>query len=289
MTPLIRKEFPLIHTTIINNYSRLTAKLFILPALLIMLILIFLYSQNALSIDGYIGVQRKCFFYLNSYLGQYPSLEFNLTQLGDAIISFAFLSIFIIYAPKIWEALIPASLVSLLFSCSLKNIFGVPRPAAMFDKSSFIIVGKAVSGHTSLPSGHSITIFNTLTILLFAFMPQKVNHRIIWSVLIVTIGLMLVFTRVGVGAHYPIDVITGSIVGYVSGITGIFISRKYKIWSNMLTRKYYPIFILFLLVCCLCITNRMINENLIIYYLSLASLVFPLYKIIFIYVQNIKE
>ena len=76
-----------------------------------------------------------------------------------------------------------------------------------------------------------ITVFTTLTILLFAFMPQKLKYKILLVFFIITTGLIIVFTGVGVEAHYPLDVIIGSIIGYISGLIGIFISRKYKFWT----------------------------------------------------------
>lgn len=275
-----------INKFIIDNYLRLKPSLFFLPIFLLITIVFFLYNQNALSNDAYIKIQKESFFFINYYLGQYPKLQFNLTQLGDNLIFLSLLSILIMYAPKIWESLISSLLLSLVFSCLLKKIFAVPRPAAVFDHSSFIIVGNTLSGHTSLPSGHSITIFAILPILLFAFMPPKVRHRILWSFFIILIGSVLVFTRVGVGAHYPLDVIIGSIIGYILGLTGIFISRKYKIWTWINDKKYYPIFILLFLICGISLINRIMIENLVIYYLSVTSLMISLYKIITIYVKK---
>ncbi|MCO5287007.1 MAG: phosphatase PAP2 family protein [Chitinophagaceae bacterium] len=277
------------NTAVSENLSRLRAIIFLLPVLLVICLLWFLHYQNALSIDGYIRVQKNSFYFLNSFLGKYPNLLFNLTQLGDAIVFLSFLSVFIVYTPKIWEVLIPALLLSFILSYSLKAIFAVPRPAAVFDHNSFVIVGKIRAGNTSLPSGHSITVFTILAVLLFAFMPRKMDNKIIWSLLIVSFGIMLIFTRVGIGAHYPIDVIAGGIVGYIAGLTGIFISCRYKIWSRITRKKYYPIFILFLLICAATLINKIIKQNLIIYYLSLASLIVPLYKIIYAYAKSIKK
>ncbi len=271
---------------IIDNYSRLKPSLFFLPIFLLIIIILFLYNQNALSTDAYIKIQKESFFFGNYYLGQYPNLQFNLTQLGDDLIFLSLLSILIMYAPRVWESLISSLLLSLVFSCLLKKIFAVPRPAAVFDHSSFIIVGNTLSGHTSLPSGHSITIFAILTILLFAFMPTKTGYRILWSFFIILTGSVLVFTRVGVGAHYPLDVIIGAIIGYILGLTGIFISRKYKIWSWINDKKYYPIFILLFLICGISLINRIMVDNLTIYYISIASLTISLYKTITVYVKK---
>ena len=274
------------NVNISNNYSRLKPSLFFLPLFFLIAIVSFLGSKGALCADKYIEIQKDCFFYINSHLGQYPNLEYNLTQFGDALVFLSFLSLFVIYAPKIWEALLSTLLVSLLLCCPFKSMFAVPRPAATFDNNSFIIVGKAVCGHNSCPSGHSITIFAILTVLLFAFMPKETKFKILWVFSFITIGFFLAFTRVGVGAHYPLDVIIGSIVGHICGLLGIFISRKYKIWAWINNKKFYPIFILLFLICCVTLINRIINENLIIFYFAFISLAVSLYKIITIYVKK---
>jgi membrane-associated phospholipid phosphatase len=274
------------NTNVASNYSRLKPSLFFLPIFLLITIALFLYTQHSLHADKYIQLQKESFFSINYKLGQFPNIEYNITQLGDALILLSFLSVFIVYAPKIWQVLISASLVSLIFSNLLKNIFAVPRPAVVFDNNSFIIVGKAAVGFASLPSGHSITVFTTLTVLLFAFMPKQGYHKVLGVVFTLLVGWMIAFTRVGVGAHYPLDVIIGSIVGYISGLTGIFIDQKFKIWAWINNQKYYPVFILLLLISGVLLVNRIIIENLMIFYLALASLFFPLYKMIYVSVKK---
>ncbi len=271
---------------VITNYSKLKLTLFIFPSFLLITIGLFLYSQDSLNVYQYVQIQKDFFFFINHHLGQYPTIEYNLTQIGDASILLSFLTIFILYAPKMWEALLSASLVSLLFSTVLKNIFLVPRPATIFDNTTFIIIGKTAVGHASLPSGHSITVFTTLSVLLFAFMPKLLKNKILWIFSIISIGLIIVFTRVGVGAHHPLDVIIGSIIGYLSGLLGIFISRRYKIWSWINNKKYYSIFILLMLIAAISLINKIINENLVVYYLALISLFVSLYKIIYVYVKK---
>lgn len=274
------------NTTVIHNFAKLRFSLFFLPLFLLIAIVVFLYSLDSLNVEGYVQVQKKCFLLINHHLGQYPTIEQNLTQIGDASIILSFLIIFIIYAPKMWEALISASLVSLVFSKVLKNIFDIPRPAVVFDNDSFIIIGKTAVGFSSLPSGHSITIFTTLTVLLFTFMPKILKYKIFWIISIVSVGLFIAFSRVAVGAHHPLDVIIGSIIGYISGITGIFISRKYKIWSWVNVKKYYPIFMILILASSISIISKIAFENLIIFYLAIIALLISLYKIVDVYVKK---
>ncbi|HRP34200.1 MAG TPA: phosphatase PAP2 family protein [Agriterribacter sp.] len=270
----------------INMYSKLRLSSFVPPVLMLIIFFVFLYSHNALGVKEYIHIQKDRFFLINQILGQYPAIVNNLSQLGDALIFLSFLGILIVYIPKIWESLFSALLVCLLYSFVLKNFFAVPRPAAVFDHSSFIIVGKTLSGHNSLPSGHSMTIFTILTVLFFALMPQKLPYKMLMFLLMVVAGFLLAFTRVGVGAHYPLDVILGSIIGYISGLTGIFISRKYEIWTWINNKKYYPVIVLLFLICCIYIVGKIIDENLLIFYFALASCVVTIFKVIQIYAKR---
>ena len=276
----------IINSKVIANYSRLRLSLFFLPLFILTTFILFLYSQKALSVDGYVQIQKNCFFFINVKLSQFPAIIYNLTQIGDALIFMSFLTLFILYAPKMWEALLSASLVSAIFSRGLKDLFHVPRPAEAFDNTSFTIIGKTLPGFSSLPSGHSITVFTILTVLLFAFMPKKLHYKILWVFLLLITGLTLVFTRVGVGAHHPLDVINGSVIGYICGLIGIFISRKYKIWDWINNKKYYPFFIVLFLVCCAVLITKISKENLIIFYLALISLILSLYKITYAYIQK---
>lgn len=269
-----------------NNYCKLRISAFIFPSLLLGCIILWLYSKNALDINKYVELQKGSFLYINHNLSQYPYLQNNLTQFGDALVFLSFLGIFVIYAPKIWEVLLSASLVSVLLCYSLKKIFAVPRPAAMIDNDTFVIIGKKLSGSNSLPSGHSVTIFTVLTVLIFAFIPQKTKYKSVYLFSVFTLGSVLAFSRVGVGAHYPIDVITGSIIGYISGLIGIFISTKYKIFNWIGSTKYYPIMLLFFLISSVLLISRIISDNLIVFYLALASVVISIYKIICVYVQK---
>jgi membrane-associated phospholipid phosphatase len=260
-----------------ENFAKVRPSCFILPVGLLIAIAIFLYKEDALNIDSYRQIQKGAFYYINSKLSQFPNFEFNLTQLGDALVLLSFLTILIIRRPKIWEYLITSSLVSLLATCVLKTFFSVPRPAATFSNKSFTIIGDTLTCNNSLPSGHTITIFTTLTVLMFGFMPKKLKNRILWCLAIMATGLFIALSRVAVGAHYPLDVFIGSIVGYMCGITGILICQKYNLWGWICERKYYPFFIGLFLICCFVLITKITSNNLFIFYLSIVSLAFSSY------------
>lgn len=274
---------------ITDNYKKVSFYLLLLPIFIISAIIGLLYSQNALNVMGYVNIQKNVFYFLNGKLSQFPILEDNLTQIGDAFIGMSLLSILIIYTPKMWEALLSASLVSLVFSKTFKEIFDIPRPATIFDNDSFNIIGETLVGYSSLPSGHSITTFTLLTVCMFAFAPKKTTYRYLWFICLVLLGLLIAFTRVGVGAHHPFDVIIGSTFGFTSGLLGIFITRKYKIWTWIANKKFYPIFILIFLGCLIIIITKIIDKNLFVFYLALLSLIVSLFIITKSYVQNFKK
>ena len=221
-----------------DNFKKVKLGLLFSPFCLLCLVTFYVIFFNTGEgyVDGYVNIQKDLFFYLNGKLSEFPNLQFNLTQLGDVLIFFPFLTVFIVYAPKIWEALLSSAILSLLVSAILKKIFAMPRPAAIFENESFVIIGKILSGNTSLPSGHSIATFVVITILLFAFMPKRNKYKVIWSSFILMLGFIIAFSRVGVGAHYPIDVIVGSIIGYIVTVIGIQISNKVD-WFAWISNK----------------------------------------------------
>lgn len=274
------------NNTVINNFKKLNLSVLFIPLGLIFTIITFLYYNDAWTTEGYIAIQKKLFFELNTLLAPYSTLENNFTQMGDALVFLSLLSVLIINVPKLWEALLSASLLSLLFSSMLKKIFAIPRPAAVFDQESFNIVGRVLTGHNSLPSGHSITVFTVIMVLMIGFMPKKTIHKIAWIILLILLGLMLISSRVAVGAHYPLDTIFGGLMGCISALLGIFFCRKFRLWNWISLKKFYPIFIILFIGCGIALVQKISKENLLVFYLALAALLFSLYRMVIIYVKK---
>lgn len=270
-----------------NNYQKLSFRLFVAPTILLFFIVALLYTNNAINPTAYIEFQQKWFYALNAFLSQTPQIQYNITQFGDASICLSILTVLFLKYPKLWEALISASIFSAIFSKILKEFFSVPRPASALNIDSFVIIGKMLPGPTSsLPSGHSITILTVVTVLMFAFMPQSNLKKTIWFSAILTIGLALAMSRVAIGAHFPLDVIVGCIIGYISGIAGIFFARKYHFLSWIGLKKYYLVFIVLFLSATIFIVYKITLENLLIYYVTLVCLVYSLTTICKAYVKK---
>ena len=277
-----------LNNNVTDNFINLKLGVLIPPFLLLFLFGFYFvfFNEGGSYIEMYVTSQKESFFYINAKLSQFPNLQFNLTQLGDVLLFFPLITVFIVYAPKLWGALLTSAIISLVVAFTLKKTFAVPRPAAMFDHDSFVIIGKTLSGRTSLPSGHSIATFIVISILLVAFMPKENKHKIIWSFFMLTLGFVITFSRVGVGAHYPLDVIIGSTIGFIVAIIGIKINNKVSWWAWIKNKKYYPIFMLLLPIWIFLIIKKIQVNNLPIFYFSIFSLAVTFYLITNDYVKN---
>lgn len=278
------------NTKVTENYAKIKPTLLLIPIGILVGMAVLLFSKGNLSTLGYVKFQQELFFALNSKLSQFPVLEYNITQLGDAFIALSLLSIFISYAPKIWEALLMSSLLSLLFSKGLKEFFDVPRPVTIFGEEQVHIIGETLVGYSSLPSGHSITIFTTLTVLMYAFVGSLHKSPMVRSLAVlglVAVGFFVALSRVGVGAHHPLDVLMGSCLGYSSAVLGIWITNRYPIFKWVKHKNMRPFFALLFIGSFVFLGKKIAKENLMIYYFPLVSLLASLYLIIKSYVKKV--
>ncbi|MCB0462440.1 MAG: phosphatase PAP2 family protein [Flavobacteriaceae bacterium] len=272
-----------------NNFKKVTSRFLILPIILLFLFFVFFaFNIKNTFADTYVESQKAMFLELNELLSVYPNLAYNITYLGDCLVLFPFVFIFLFAAPKFWEVLLTSSLFTIITSALLKFIFAIPRPAALIDIDTFTIMGRPNIMHTSLPSGHSMTAFTVVTILLFAFMPQKKSHKVLWSVILISIGLSIAFSRVAVGAHYPFDVVLGCTIGYIMAILGITINKNTNWLFWMKNRKFYPIIMLIFSVWMYLVILKLIKHNMVIFYLSFIALIVTFCIITFKYVKKNK-
>lgn len=274
---------------IISNLK--TVKIwYLIPPLILLIVFTFYFfilPEKSDYVNQYISIQKDLLFYLNHSLSTYSSFQYNITQLGDALILFPLLSLFIIYAPKILEIILTSGLFSLLASVTLKKLSVVPRPADIFENGEIVIIGKAIIHHgNSTPSGHSITIFMVTCVLMFALMPKKYICKFLWFLFMISIGIGISLSRIAIGAHYPIDVAAGCLIGFVTAIIGIKISNKIN-WRNWITSRYDMIFIvLIIIIWMVLLIQKILLKNLPIYYISLLSLIITLFAISKKYVQK---
>ncbi len=97
----------------------------------------------------------------------------------------------------------------------LKPWIGRVRPCNVFSEVH-LLAGCSHSG--SFPSSHAANIFGAGTILTFFYR----RAWIIW----LSIALLVSFSRIYVGVHYPLDVLAGVFHGILLGVVILFISKS---------------------------------------------------------------
>lgn len=217
-------------------------RLFLFPLffLLIFAIGVIGLSKGEISHYNYSHTQTELFISINAWLSSWPVLWANLSELGDAFVLFPLLSFLILCHPRMWASLFGAIPLGALLSIGGKKLLAVPRPAAVLDPDTFEVIGHALKGHNSLPSGHTITVFACMTVILFMLIPSPrglKQYAFLITGFIIT-GL-IAFSRVAVGAHWPLDIFAGAFCGTLAGMSGIFLSHNYQRWWHWLNVEKY--------------------------------------------------
>lgn len=142
----------------------------------------------------------------------------SLTTLGDARVQLALVLPFCLRYPRVFWALFLGALVAAAISRGLKVAFSLPRPAAVFDAAQITVIGAKLTAH-SFPSGHTVSAFSFVVAWLALFGLRAAP--------LVLIALLAGFSRVAVGAHWPVDVLAGAMIGLFGGWLGLRLSRHF--------------------------------------------------------------
>ncbi len=146
----------------------------------------------------------------------------NLTELGDGLILGVILFPFLKKKKQILVAYLIGIVVNTIVVQGLKSFFAFPRPAGVLAPESIRIIGPLLTSR-AFPSGHSATIFLVAGIVSYVFKDVRIRLGVL--LLAISVG----FSRLAVGAHWPLDVLTGGSIGWVIGWGTAWIVQK-KQW-----------------------------------------------------------
>lgn len=148
-----------------------------------------------------------------------PVVWESLTTLGDARVQLALMLPFCLRYPRVFWALFLGALIAGAISRGFKTAVPLPRPAAVIDAAQIAIIGAKLTAH-SFPSGHTVSAFSFVVAWL-ALLGWRAAP-------LVLVALLAGFSRVAVGAHWPVDVLAGALVGLLGGWLGLRLSRYFR-------------------------------------------------------------
>ncbi|WP_165747796.1 phosphatase PAP2 family protein [Cellulophaga sp. Z1A5H] len=168
--------------------------------------------------DKLLTWDRETFIYLNS-LGieeydQFWSIATNISTWIPLYVLFLFLVMYKRSKKEKIQKILTAVLMLLfvlLLTGVTKELVGRIRPSADAEINTLIRIIKGSNGF-SFFSGHSAYSF-ALTTIVVLFIKDTFK----WSWAFYIWPIFLAFSRIYVGVHYPVDLITGAIVGILSG------------------------------------------------------------------------
>ena len=191
-------------------------------------------TEGDLSRTNYWGIQVGWFATISQALYPWRIFFENVTQLGDALVLLPLISVLIVYRPQIWAGFFGAIPLGVLLSAGGKYLAAIPRPGAVLDPSIYTAVG-GIKGYHSFPSGHTITIFTIMTVILLVLIPT-IQRRAQFSLFVFgfLIASFIALSRVAVGVHWPLDLVAGAGLGYLAGMSGVMLTQRYQHWWHWL-------------------------------------------------------
>ena len=145
-----------------------------------------------------------------------------ITHLGDAGMIWIALAIILLIPKKTRRAgiaaLIALAVGALITNAALKNIVERTRPYEAIPGLVRLIEAQS---DFSFPSGHTCASF-AAAFALYKTLPGK---RKIWKVLCIVLAVLISFSRLYVGVHYPSDVLAGALIGLFAGWAGWKLSK----------------------------------------------------------------
>ena len=101
-----------------------------------------------------------------------------------------------------------------LVTIALKDVFDRPRPFEELTAAEPLLRGTVGE---SMPSGHASTSFAGA--LLLAYLARRAVPALL------ALAVLISFSRVYVGVHYPLDVVAGAALGTVAALAAIALLR----------------------------------------------------------------
>ncbi len=195
------------------------------------------------SVLVWLGDLNLPLFHLFNQLGAINghALWAGMTLLGDTLVAFTLLGLFVRYRLDIIGALFIGAVFATLWVHGLKPWVDSPRPLALLGSEGVQVIGQALKHH-SFPSGHTTTAFTLVGVIIL----RGVHPLLAVSLLV--LAVLAAVSRSVVGAHWPLDLLAGMLGGWCSAVLGVWLAQY---WPLQPGRWLHLLLLLFLAGCAL--------------------------------------
>ena len=156
----------------------------------------------------------KLFYFINGLAEQVPVIDKLLVTFNTfGVIFFALVAVYFFFKNRqlFWQILLTEILSRGILTEGIRYLYHRPRPFLALS-SVHLLIAKNLEG--SFPSGHAAFYF---AIAFSVYLFDKKNGAIL-----IIAATFLSFARVYIGVHYPLDILSGILVAWLS----VFIIRK---------------------------------------------------------------
>jgi membrane-associated phospholipid phosphatase len=184
----------------------------------------------AVAVQLLYGPQKDIFLAINQWASSHaPQFWASVTLLGNTGILMCCMAPLLVYRSQVmmsFVAAIPAGAVS---SVVLKHGFSASRPGDLLSPTDFNNIGLYLSGN-SFPSGHAITAFAAAAVVCASIdaRPGRLRYGLITGS--VALAALVGLSRMAVGAHWPTDVAAGAGLGWLAGLSGVWLCERFTQW-----------------------------------------------------------
>ncbi|MDR0702038.1 MAG: phosphatase PAP2 family protein [Azoarcus sp.] len=147
----------------------------------------------------------------------------GITNTGSTLGAFALLVPALARWPRWVAATLLASPFASLYTHAIKILADVPRPSAVLPSEAIHIIGMPLRSN-SFPSGHTLTVFVLAGVLTFCS-----RRPLAWFA--VPVAALVAFSRIAVGAHWPLDLLGGAAGGWAAAAIGCAWSARWRFWE----------------------------------------------------------
>lgn len=170
------------------------------------------------------GTNQALFVSLNDAARRIPAGVWSmLTVTGSVLGAIALLAPTLKTRPRLLASAFLAAPLAIVFSEGGKRYFDIMRPAGVLEADSFNLIGQKLYVH-AFPSGHAVTVFVAAAAVALAWPNPATRKRA--AVVSLTLAGLIAFSRIAVGAHWPLDVLTGAAGGWSIGALGAWLTGR---------------------------------------------------------------